>query len=326
MSDGALKAYLAALDDCPLLTAQQELALGRRIARWNELRDTPDPTPEQRRAIRSGFRAREHFIRANLRLVVAVAKKYAPCRRSLDLLDLIQEGNLGLAKAVEKFDHSRGYKFSTYAWWWIRQSITKAIQQTDRAIRLPVNLNDALIKAEPARRRLCQELGRMPTPEELAATLGVAVDELRNAAGMGRALTSLDERLRCEDGDGGSRMDLVAYEAESAMEALESDAEVGALAAAMEDCLDHVTRELLIARHGERGATWAELSGELSIPAARLKHLDIRARRRLQRVVADQLSGRPVLPTAPQATSTAPMEQGDLFGALALAPTNPYSS
>lgn len=293
----ALKSYLLSLNDCPLLTAEQELALGRRVAKWVELRNKPDPTPEERRLIRSGQRAREHFIRANLRLVVAVAKKYAKHRQTLDMLDLIQEGNIGLATAVEKFDPARGYKFSTYAFWWIRQAVTKAIQQRDRAIRLPVKTHDALIRAEPTRRRLAQALGRMPTLEELAAEMGIEDPaELRYAASMGQRPSSLDERLSGSDGDMGCRLDSIPAPDPNAN--VDTD-ELDALADVLRDGIDGTAREVLLARYGDRQASWQELSAELSIPAARLKQLDQRTRRRMARLIEAKLSGAEIAAVAP---------------------------
>lgn len=311
----ALKRYLLSLDACPLLTPEQELELGRRIAAWQEIKDAPDPTPEQRRIIRSGLRAREHFIRANLRLVVSVAKKYAACRKHLELLDLIQEGNIGLARAVEKFDPARGYKFSTYAFWWIRQSITKAIQSTDRAIRLPARAHDALIRSEPTRRKLAQALGRMPTAAELAEALNIPVADLVHAANIGQCPSSLDERLRGDDGDGGCRLDFIAAPQPSALSELEDAAEFDVLADVLRG-LDETAREILFARHGERQANWADLSRETAIPQGRLKQLDTRTRRRVAKAVRDRLDGRKSAPAAP-APIRAETEQANFLEMLA---------
>jgi RNA polymerase primary sigma factor len=316
----ALKRYLLSLNACPLLTPEQELALGRRVARWVELRELPEPTPEQQRAIRSGLRAREHFIRANLRLVVSVAKKYAVCRKHLDMLDLIQEGNIGLAKAVERFDPARGYKFSTYAFWWIRQSITKAIQTGDRAIRLPAKTHDALIRAEPMRRRLAQSLGRMPSPAELAEALGVPESELRHAANIGGVPTSLDEHLRSNEGDGSARSNTIACSVPTAMAELENDCEADLLATVLAEHIDPMARDVLLARHGDREASWAEIAAETAIPAGRLKQLDARTRRRIARLLQEQLDGRSTKrrqPTQYTAEATVDTTQTNLLDGLA---------
>ncbi|HUZ76709.1 MAG TPA: sigma-70 family RNA polymerase sigma factor [Chloroflexota bacterium] len=163
--DDGLATYLREIRPVPLLTAEAEVDLAKRI----EAGDTA---------------AMQHFILANLRLVVNIAKKYQG--RGFSLLDLIQEGNIGLMRAVQKFDWRRGFRFSTYATWWIRQAITRALAERSRTIRLPILMGQAITKIRDASERLTQSLGRDPTDEELAVELGVTVAELeemrRNAA------------------------------------------------------------------------------------------------------------------------------------------------
>jgi RNA polymerase primary sigma factor len=169
-----VRRYLEDIRDLPLLTAAQEVELAQRIEQGDAA-------------------ARRRFTLANLRLVVSIAKRYVG--RGLALIDLIQEGNLGLMRAVQKFDWRRGYKFSTYATWWIRQAITRAIADKGRTIRLPVHVSEALTKLNAARRRLTQELGREPTDAEIGRELGIdpaRVQELRRAA---RRPASLDQPL-----------------------------------------------------------------------------------------------------------------------------------
>ena len=139
--------YLHEIGKIPLLTAEEEIILNRQILEWLPLRDRIGPfTKKERRIERIGKRAHKRFMEANLRLVVSVAKKYSPIVKTLTMMDLIQEGNVGLVKAVEKFDGTRGYKFSTYAYWWIRQAITRSIQMQDRMIRLPGHVHDKMTK------------------------------------------------------------------------------------------------------------------------------------------------------------------------------------
>ena len=177
-SDDTVGLYLKEMARVPLLTTEEEVALAKRLEAGNmaraELAMLGDAVDEERRreleaAIEDGKEARDHLIKANTRLVVSIAKKYMG--RGVHFLDLIQEGNLGLMKAVEKFDYTRGYRFSTYATWWIRQTITRAIADQGRTIRVPVHMSDRIRKLYKTARELEQENGRKPTPEEIAARM-----------------------------------------------------------------------------------------------------------------------------------------------------------
>ena len=177
-SDDTVGLYLKEMARVPLLTTEEEVALAKRLEAGNmaraELAMLGDAVDEERRreleaAVEDGKEARDHLIKANTRLVVSIAKKYMG--RGVHFLDLIQEGNLGLMKAVEKFDYTRGYRFSTYATWWIRQTITRAIADQGRTIRVPVHMSDRIRKLYKTARELEQENGRKPTPEEIAARM-----------------------------------------------------------------------------------------------------------------------------------------------------------
>jgi RNA polymerase primary sigma factor len=177
-SDDTVGLYLKEMARVPLLKLEEEVRLARALEAGRRAQevlnnDGADPAKREKllRQIEEGLAAREHLIKANTRLVVSIAKKYIG--RGVPFLDLIQEGNLGLMKAVEKFDHSRGYRFSTYATWWIRQTITRAIADQGRTIRVPVHMSDRIRRLYNTARELEQEHGRRPTPEEIAEELDI---------------------------------------------------------------------------------------------------------------------------------------------------------
>ena len=174
----SLRLYLREIGKVDLLTADQEVALAKRIERGD-------------------MGAKTHMIQANLRLVVSIAKGYLG--RGLTFLDLIQEGSLGLIRAVEKFDYRRGYKFSTYATWWIRQAVTRAIADKARTIRIPVHMVEKLNKVVHIERQLVQRLGREPTPEEIGAELEITVEEVREITRMSQLPVSLDKPIGEDD-------------------------------------------------------------------------------------------------------------------------------
>jgi len=177
-SDDTVGLYLKEMARVPLLSNDEEIDLARRLEMGNAAREelmrlggdlSPEIIAELNDLIEDGKLARDHLIKANTRLVVSIAKKYMG--RGVHFLDLIQEGNLGLMKAVEKFDYTRGFRFSTYATWWIRKTITRAIADQGRTIRVPVHMSDRIRRLYKTQRQLEQELGRKPTPEEIATAM-----------------------------------------------------------------------------------------------------------------------------------------------------------
>ena len=205
----SVRSYLRDIGRIPLLEHDEEILLGRKVQRLMEIKsiedelENPDKetlarvlgitSKQLRRELRDGKRAKDKMVTANLRLVVSVAKKYT--KRNMELLDIIQEGTIGLVRGVEKFDPGRGYKFSTYAYWWIRQGITRAIAEKSRAIRLPIHITENLNKLKKAQRELSQINGYMPTVFELSDYLELTVDEIKDLMCKARQPTSLEIKI-----------------------------------------------------------------------------------------------------------------------------------
>ncbi|MBI3573101.1 MAG: RNA polymerase sigma factor RpoD [Candidatus Kerfeldbacteria bacterium] len=180
ISNDSIQMYLREIGKVPLLTAEEEVSLAKR----KEANDKE---------------ASKRLVEANLRLVVSIAKKFTG--RSLSLLDLIQEGNIGLFRAVEKFDYRKGYKFSTYATWWIRQAITRALADQSRTIRIPVHMVETINKFQQIERQLIQDLGREPLPEEIAAEMGEPIDKIRQIIKISQDTVSLETSVGEDDED-----------------------------------------------------------------------------------------------------------------------------
>ena len=207
MTADAMRDYLEAISRYPLLSTQQEIQLARKIAQYMELRDNPSPTPAEQRLIKAGLKARATMVNCNLRLVVHIAKRYTGRIKSMDMLDLCQEGNIGLQRAAEKFDASRGYKFSTYAYWWIRQSLKRAIDSKERMIKIPIHMIDRIFKALQVEIEFMKEHGRKPSKTELAEVMGLTVEQLLALVDCNSVHISLDELVT---DDGNSLLDLIA--------------------------------------------------------------------------------------------------------------------
>ncbi|MCI8403441.1 MAG: RNA polymerase sigma factor RpoD [Clostridia bacterium] len=204
--DDHVKMYLKEIGKVSLLTAEEELSLAKRMADGEaaseQMEDmdtdiTDESVKELALIIADGEKAKKNLAEANLRLVVSIAKRYVG--RGMLFLDLIQEGNLGLIKAVDKFDYTKGYKFSTYATWWIRQAITRAIADQARTIRIPVHMVETINKLVRVSRQLVQELGREPTPEELAKELNMSVEKVREISKISQEPVSLETPIGEEE-------------------------------------------------------------------------------------------------------------------------------
>ena len=209
-----VRTYLREIGRVPLLTREQEIVYGKQVQQMMSLLEAKEALAKKLRRqpslsewaahvkmseselqgnLHRGQRAKQKMIEANLRLVVAIAKKYQ--KRNMEFLDLIQEGTMGLERGVEKFDPMRGYKFSTYAYWWIRQAITRAIAQQARTIRLPIHITEKLNKIKKVQRELAQKLGRSPTSGEIAEALELEPAQIREYLNLARQPVSLDVRV-----------------------------------------------------------------------------------------------------------------------------------
>ena len=236
-STDPVRLYLQDIGRVDLLTQEQELTLARLVQRREQLLREGEPDKdeladkERRLTLHRGKRAKERMIQANLRLVVSVAKKYQ--RRGMDLLDLVQEGTLGLERAVERFDPTRGFRFSTYAYWWIRQGITRALASQSRTIRLPVHITEKLNRIKRAQRELSARLGRLPCVAEIAQELNLSEALIRETLLQLPKPVSLEARVGkeqdmqlgdlLEDGHGTPEQELAREQLHNDLEALLED-------------------------------------------------------------------------------------------------------
>jgi RNA polymerase primary sigma factor len=289
MSD-AIGDYLNSIARYPLLTPQQEIQLGRRVAKWKELKDLDRPlTTQERRELRSGERARQRFMQSNLQLVVHVARKYSKRNnQTLEMLDLIQEGNIGLARAVELFDYSRGYKFSTYAYWWIRQAIGRALVQYDPIIRLPLGIHEMLVKINKTAQLFAQEHGRTASMSELAAMLDVTPEVISDTLKQAYRVTSLDKPAQ---EDTSNILDLIADEKQYDVE---YDWQLEVLRDHCEQYLDERTREIIYARNSRNPVPWNDLEKRLGISRGHMCQLQLRGINRLRMLIGNPLAGTPL--------------------------------
>ncbi|MDP9392227.1 MAG: sigma-70 family RNA polymerase sigma factor [Actinomycetota bacterium] len=232
-----------------------------------------------------GRRAQERFLTANLRLVVSIARRYG--RSAMPMLDLVQEGNTGLIRAVEKFDYAKGYKFSTYATWWVRQAITRGIAQQARVVRLPVHVVEELNQIGAARRSLERQLGRDAEPEEIAAELDMDLDRVIDLMRWGRDHVSLDTPV---DDDGDTSLgDLVARETTPGPDSAVLDVEARERLDALIDLLDERSADVVRSRYGlddGRQEKLADIAARHGISAERIRQIEREALARL-RVIAD---------------------------------------
>ncbi|MDF5752122.1 sigma-70 family RNA polymerase sigma factor [Spongiactinospora sp. TRM90649] len=280
--------YLLQIGRTPLLSAQQEVELSRRIeaglyARHLLDEGVPDgPRAEELESlVRDGEAAKDHMLRANLRLVVSTAKKYG--HRGWPMLDVIQEGNLGLIRAVEKFDYAKGFKFSTYAMWWIRQAIERGLADKTRTVRLPVHIMDRLSKVHRMERQLLTRLNREPTDQEVARASGLSLEELLELRRIGHDTVSLDTPVG--DGEETRVGDLIAdTEVVPVSDLLEYQALAEELRALV-DTLPEREAFIVSLRYGltdGKTHTYQEIGERLGLTRERIRQLERQALRSLR--------------------------------------------
>jgi len=288
-----VRSYLRDIGRVPLLSHEQEITLGRQVQDLmllenieaeleGDLGEKPDinlfaekagiETAQLKKKLKGGKRAKERMVAANLRLVVSVAKKYT--KRNMELLDLIQEGTIGLVRGVEKFDPTRGYKFSTYAYWWIRQGITRAIAEKSRSIRLPIHITEMLNKLKKGQRELSQELSRTPTLKELSEYVELPENDVKDL--MSRAGQPVSLETKIGDGEDTILLDLLSNEIDMPSEQIESDCMKGDLETLLEQ-LPELQNRVLRMRYGMDGDDPMSLTGigrVLGISRDRVRNLE----------------------------------------------------
>ena len=280
MTADATRDYLEAISRYPLLTTQQEIQLARKIAQYMELRDNPSPTPAEQRLIKAGLKARATMVNCNLRLVVHIAKRYTGRIKSMDMLDLCQEGNIGLQRAAEKFDASRGYKFSTYAYWWIRQSLKRAIDSKERMIKIPIHMIDRIFKALQVEIEFMKEHGRKPSKTELAEVMGLTVEQLLALVDCNSAHISLDELVT---DDGNSLLDLIASPEVDIDYDLDYSKEHVQLALSY---LTDMEQDLINKRYNQ-DLTFTAIAKEHNVSRERIRQRTTRTHRRLRQLMSE---------------------------------------
>ena len=288
-----VRSYLRDIGRVPLLSHEQEITLGRQVQDLmvlenieSELESDLGKKPSidlfaekagvsafhLKKKLKSGRRAKERMVAANLRLVVSVAKKYT--KRNMELLDLIQEGTIGLVRGVEKFDPTRGYKFSTYAYWWIRQGITRAIAEKSRSIRLPIHITEMLNKLKKGQRELSQELSRTPSIKELSEYVELPESDVKDL--MSRAGQPVSLETKIGDGEDTILLDLLSNEIDMPSEQIESDCMKGDLETLLEQ-LPELQNRVLRMRYGMDGDDPMSLTGigrVLGISRDRVRNLE----------------------------------------------------
>jgi len=271
--------YLSSIGRVPLLTAAEEIELAHHVQNMKKLLENPEneTSSKHRYQIKIGKRARDRMMAANLRLVVSVAKKYQ--NQGLELLDLVQEGAIGLERAVDKFDPAMGYKFSTYAYWWIRQGMTRAIDNSARTIRLPIHISEKLSKMRRVSRELSHKYGRQPTRFEMATEMGIDQKDLEDLISQSAPCASLDAHARGEE-DRSTLGELIPDpNCEEPMEGMDRTIQkehLGTWLSQLNEREQKIMR-LRFGLDGEEPLTLAEIGRQINVSRERVRQLEAKA-------------------------------------------------
>lgn len=287
MSKDPVQAYLNEIGRYPLLSKAQEVVLGTQVQNWMAIIDKDEQvyTKQEQAIARIGKRAKQKFINCNLRLVVNIAWKYSRRCRTLDIMDLIQEGNLGLVRAVEKFDPTRGYAMSTYAYWWIRQGITRAIQAIDTPIRLPVNVHESVFHLKRRTEELSKELGREPTIHELSESLSISTEEIKLLLNVPKISVSLDRPVGKNQDH--FMVDLISDEnAPDALEEIEEKTNIEEIYTAINKDLDPQTRFVIMSRQAMPPVPWRTLAAQTGLSREKLRQVEKAGLMKCSRAIA----------------------------------------
>ncbi|MFM7548415.1 MAG: sigma-70 family RNA polymerase sigma factor [Cyanobacteriota bacterium] len=282
--------YLSTIGRVPLLTPAEEIELAHHVQTAKRLQEFPADqlTPQHHRQIRMGQRARDRMMAANLRLVVSVAKKYQ--NNGLELLDLVQEGAIALERAVDKFDPALGYKFSTYAYWWIRQGMTRAIDNSARTIRLPIHISEKLSKMRRISRELSHRFGRQPNRLEIAHAMDMAPEELEDLISQSAPCASLDAHARGED-DRSTLGELIADPASSehvdSLDRILQKEHLGSWLSQLNEREQQILR-LRFGLEGGQPLTLAEIGRVINVSRERVRQLESKALMKLRLMSKNQ--------------------------------------
>ena len=277
--------YLTTIGRVPLLTPAEEIELGNQVQVMMNLierGENAEFSSHEHKLIRVGRRSKERMMKANLRLVVSVAKKYQG--KGMELLDLIQEGSLGLERAVEKFDPTRGYKFSTYAFWWIRQSMTRAIACQSRTIRLPVHLSERLAVVRKVTMDLAHKLGAMPSRREIAEEMQISVEELDGLLRQSLTTSSLDAPISGDEGRSFLGELIADTRNDEPLEAVERRMHHEQLGRWLSQLTpqERQVLELRFGLDGEQRHTLAEIGRQMEVSRERVRQVELKALRKLR--------------------------------------------